>query len=50
MDFKFYETGLLKGTLLRNKDLKFINKDVYIKILNNKTKFTNKYKESNLKY
>ena len=38
------ETGLLKGTLLRNKDLKFINKDVYIKILNNKTKFTNKYK------
>ncbi len=37
------ETGLLKGTLLRNKNLKFINKDVHIKILNNDTKFTNKY-------
>ena len=39
------ETGLLKGTLLRNKNLKFINKDVNIKVLNNKTKFTSKYKE-----
>ena len=38
------ETGLLKGTLLRNKNLKFINKDVHIKVLNNKTRFTNKYK------
>ncbi len=37
------ETGLLKGTLLRNKNLKFINKDVNIKVLNNKTKFTSKY-------
>ena len=37
------ETGLLKGTLLRNKDLKFINKDVNIKIINNETKFTSKY-------
>ena len=37
------ETGLLKGTLLRNKNLKFINKDVNIKVLNNNTKFTNKY-------
>ncbi len=37
------ETGLLKGTLLRNKNLKFINKDVYIKVMNNSTKFTNKY-------
>jgi len=37
------ETGLLKGTLLRNKNLKFINKDVYIKVINNDTKFTNKY-------
>ena len=39
------ETGLLKGTLLRNKNLKFINKDVQIKVTNNKTKFTNKYKK-----
>ena len=37
------ETGLLKGTLLRNKNLKFINKDVIIKVINNKTKFTSKY-------
>ena len=39
------ETGLLKGTLLRNKKLKFINKDVQIKVMNNKTKFSNKYKK-----
>ena len=37
------ETGLLKGTLLRNKNLKFINKDIHIKVINNHTKFTNKY-------
>ena len=42
------ETGLLKGTLLRNENLKFINKDVYIKTINNKTRFTNKYKEDQL--
>ena len=38
------ETGLLKGTLLRNNNLKFINKDVNIKVENNNTKFTSKYK------
>ena len=38
------ETGLLKGTLLRNKNLRFINKDVHIKVINNETKFSNKYK------
>ena len=38
------ETGLLNGTLLRNKNLKFINKDVNIKVINNQTKFTSKYK------
>ena len=37
------ETGLLKGTLLRNKNLKFINKDVNIKVVNNETRFTCKY-------
>ena len=42
------ETGLLKGTLLRNKNLKFINKDVYIKVINNDTKFTNKYKKDQI--
>ena len=40
------ETGLLKGTLLRNKNLKFINKDVNIKVLNNNTKFSLKYKKN----
>jgi phosphoribosylformylglycinamidine synthase subunit PurQ / glutaminase len=39
------ETGLLKGTLLKNKNLKFINKDIQIKVLNNETKFLNKYKK-----
>ena len=39
------ETGLLKGTLLRNKNLKFINKDVNVKVINNQTKFTSKYKK-----
>ena len=42
------ETGLLKGTLLRNKNLKFINKDIHIKVTNNKSKFTNKYKEEQI--
>ena len=42
------ETGLLKGTLLRNKKLKFINKDVHVKVLNNETKFSNKYKKNQI--
>ena len=39
------ETGLLKGSLLRNKNLKFISKDVSIKVLNTDNKFCNKYKQ-----
>ena len=42
------ETGLLKGTLLRNKNLKFINKDIHIKVMSNQTKFTNKYKNNQI--
>ena len=42
------ETGLLKGTLLRNKNLKFINQDIYLSVLNNCTKFTNKYKKNEI--
>ncbi len=42
------ETGLLRGTLLRNKNLKFINKDVYVKVTNNNSKFTNKYKKDQI--
>ena len=40
------ETGLLKGVLLRNKNLKFIGKDVYIKALSTDNKFCNKYKKN----
>ena len=40
------ETGLLNGTLLRNEKLKFINKDVFIKVINNNNKFCNKYTEN----
>ena len=39
------ETGLLKGVLLRNKNLRFINKNINVKVINNETKFTNKYKK-----
>tara|TARA_B100001093_G_scaffold512350_1_gene582048 strand:- start:1336 stop:2010 length:675 start_codon:yes stop_codon:yes gene_type:complete len=39
------ETGLLKGTLLRNKNLRFINQDVYVKVMNNDTRFSRKYKK-----
>ena len=42
------ETGLLKGALLRNKNLKFINKDKNIKVINNDTKFSNKYKKNQI--
>ena len=37
------ETGLLKGVLLRNKNLKFIGKDTHIKAINIENKFCNKY-------
>ena len=39
------ETGLLKGVLLRNKNLKFLGKDVYVKTINTDNKFCNKYKK-----
>jgi len=42
------ETGLLEGVLLRNKNLRFINKNVSIKVINNKTKFSNKYKKDQI--
>ena len=42
------ETGLLKGALLRNKKLKFISKDVAIKVINTKNKFCNKYKKDQI--
>ena len=42
------ETGLLGGALLRNKNLKFINRDINIKVSNNKTNFSNKYKKNQI--
>ena len=42
------ETGLLEGTLLRNKNLKFINKDIHIKVMNDETKFSNKYSKDQI--
>ena len=42
------ETGLLKRTLLRNKNLKFVNRDVNIKLINNDNKFSNKYKKNEI--
>ena len=32
--------------ILRNKNLKFINKDVHVKVTNNEKKFSNKYKKN----
>ena len=42
------ETGLLQGTLLRNKHLKFVSKDVYLKVVNNDNKFCKNYKKDNI--
>jgi len=42
------ETGLLKGVLLRNKNLKFLGKDIYVKIINNDNKFCHKYKQDQI--
>ena len=39
------ECGLLQGALLRNFGLKFVSKDIFIKIKSNKNKFFNKYKK-----
>ena len=37
------ECGLLQGALLRNSGLKFISKDILVKVQSNKNKFFNKY-------
>ena len=42
------ETGLLKGALLPNKNLKFISKDVYIKVTSNNNRFCKNYKKSSI--
>jgi len=38
------ECGLLQGALLKNSGLKFISKDILVKVQSNKNKFFNKYK------
>lgn len=37
------EAGLLPGALIKNENLKFICKDVSLKVINNNTLFTNNY-------
>ncbi|MCH7806268.1 MAG: phosphoribosylformylglycinamidine synthase subunit PurQ [Proteobacteria bacterium] len=37
------EAGLLPGALMRNRDLKFLCKDVYLRVENAKTAFTSHY-------
>tara|TARA_B110000259_G_C13925172_1_gene366494 strand:+ start:202 stop:879 length:678 start_codon:yes stop_codon:yes gene_type:complete len=39
------ETGLLKGVLLKNKNLKFLGKDTHVKTINTDNKFCNKYRQ-----
>ena len=42
------ETGLLPGVLLRNQNLKFISKNVYLKVLNFNNNFCSNYKNKNI--
>ena len=42
------ETGLLQGTLLRNKKLRFISKNVYLKVTNTDNSFCNNYKKNKI--
>ena len=42
------ETGLLPGTLLRNKSLKFLSKNVFLKVLNTNNNFCTNYKNKNV--
>ena len=42
------ETGLLKGTLLRNKNLKFLSKDVFVKVVNTNNKFCKNYGDNKI--
>ena len=42
------ESGLLPGTLLRNKKLKFLSKNVFLKVLNTNNNFCANYKDKNV--
>jgi phosphoribosylformylglycinamidine synthase len=40
------ESGLLPGAMLRNRSLHFICRDVFVKVENNRTPFTNLYRKN----
>ena len=42
------ETGLLPGVLLRNKKLRFISKNVFLKVVNTSNKFCKNYNKKNI--
>ena len=42
------ETGLLPGVLLRNKELRFLSKNVYLKVINTENQFCLSYKKKNI--
>ena len=42
------ETGLLPGALLRNKKLKFLSKNVYLKVINTDNSFCLDYKKKDI--
>ena len=42
------ESGLLPGALLRNKKLKFLSKNVFLKVLNTNNNFCTNYKNKNI--
>jgi len=42
------ETGLLPGVLLRNKKLRFLSKNVFLKVTNTKNQFCANYKNKNI--
>jgi phosphoribosylformylglycinamidine synthase len=43
------ESGLLPGVMLKNKSLKFISKDIYVKVTNKKTFFTSEIEKDVLR-
>ncbi|MBU2591591.1 MAG: phosphoribosylformylglycinamidine synthase subunit PurQ [Nitrospinae bacterium] len=42
------ESGILPGAMIRNKDLRFICKDTFLRVENNNSKFTNKFNDKKL--
>ena len=42
------ETGLLPGVLLRNKKLRFLSKNVYLKVINTENQFCLNFKKKNI--